>query len=50
VQVTNLEFILQVTIRLILLLNLVNFMKFSDSLVNFMEFSDSFSELSESQY
>jgi type III secretory pathway component EscT len=34
----NLEFILQVTIKLISLLNLVKFMEFSDSLANFSEF------------
>jgi hypothetical protein len=35
VQVTNLEFILKVTIELISLVNLVSFMEFSDSLVDF---------------
>jgi hypothetical protein len=35
---TNLEFILQVTVKLISLLNLVNFMEFSDSLVIFCGF------------
>jgi hypothetical protein len=40
VQVTNLEFILQVTIKLVLLLNLENFMEFSDSLVDFRNFSE----------
>jgi hypothetical protein len=38
VQVINLEFIFQVTINLTSLLNLVNFMEFSDSLVNFSGF------------
>jgi hypothetical protein len=34
------EFILLVAIKLISLLNLVNFMEFSDSLVNFSEIYD----------